>query len=360
MSRLETRTIAVTVTFFADLRRFLPRGADGPQRYSLPAGATVNDLLATIGIAPETDLTVAVDGELADRETRLRDGADVMLLSPMEGGSATTVERHYGRGPGLVDAIRGALAASGKDLARLTPADLAPVDEFHIRGREATVELAQRAKLAPGRRVLDVGCGLGGSVRYLAAEHGCAATGVDLTPEYVDAARELAAMVKLDGAVSFRQGSALALPFDAGSFDVVWTEHAQMNIADKRTFYAEIARVLRPGGRLVFHDIFQGPTGPPHFPVPWADDASISHLQTPDEARARLADVGLTVHDWVDETEPSLAWFAATVERLRTGGPSPLGLHLLMGPTARDKFANMRRNLEERRIVVFQATAEKA
>lgn len=86
MSRVETRTITIAVTFFADLRRFLPRGADGPQRYSLPDGASVADLLATIGIAPETDLTVAVDAELAGRETRLHDGADVMLLSPMEGG----------------------------------------------------------------------------------------------------------------------------------------------------------------------------------------------------------------------------------------------------------------------------------
>ena len=359
MSRIEASTISVAVTFFADLRRFLPRGADGPQPYTLPEGATVADLLATIGIVPETDLTVAVDGELADRETRLRDRADVMLLSPMEGGSANPVEQHYGRGA-IIDAILDALRAMGKDGATLAPADLAAVDEFHVRGREATVELAQRASLAPGLAVLDVGCGLGGSVRHLAAEHGCRVTGIDLTREYVEAAQTLARMVKLDTMVTFRQASALALPFEAGSFDVVWTEHAQMNIQDKRTFYAEIARVLRPGGRLVFHDIFQGPAGPPHYPVPWADDPSISHLATPDEARAHLAAVGLTVRDWVDKSEPSLAWFTATVERLRTAGPPPLGLHLLMGPTAKVKFANMHRNLDERRIVVFQATAEKA
>ena len=358
MSRVDTRTITVAVTFFADLRRFLPRGADGPQRYTLPDGATVNVLLTTIGIAPETDLTVAVDGELADRESTLRDGADVMLLSPMEGGAASDVERHYGRGK-ILDTILDALRGMGKDPASLTPADLAPVDEFHIRGREATVELAQRARLAPGLRVLDVGCGLGGSVRYLAAEHGCHATGVDLTQEYVDAAHALARLVKLDGEVTFRQGSALALPFDAASFDVVWTEHAQMNIQDKRTFYAEIARVLRPGGRLVFHDIFQGPAGAPHFPVPWAEDASISHLAAPDDARAHLAAVGLAVRDWTDQTAPSVAWFTATLERIRASGPPPLGIHLLMGPTAKDKLVNIRRNLDERRVVVFQATAEK-
>jgi sulfur carrier protein ThiS len=80
-------TITVSVTFFADLRRFLPRGADGPQPYRLRGNATLGDLLATIGIKPDAEVTLAVDGELAERDTPLHDGADVMLLSPMEGGS---------------------------------------------------------------------------------------------------------------------------------------------------------------------------------------------------------------------------------------------------------------------------------
>lgn len=78
--------MTVKVTFFADLRRFLPKGADGPQPYAISPGATVADLLLTIGIKPEEDVTVAVDGEIAERDTPLREGADVMLLSPMEGG----------------------------------------------------------------------------------------------------------------------------------------------------------------------------------------------------------------------------------------------------------------------------------
>jgi MPBQ/MSBQ methyltransferase len=167
------------------------------------------------------------------------------------------VDSHYGRGD-ILNSILRALREMGKDVAQLAPADLAPVDEFHIRGREATVELAGRASLKPGLRVLDVGCGLGGSVRYLASEHQCQVVGIDLTKEYVDVANALADLVGLKHMVEFRQGSALDMPFDDSSFDVVWTEHVQMNIANKRAFYAEIARVLAPRGRLLFHDIFQG------------------------------------------------------------------------------------------------------
>ncbi|MBI2203304.1 MAG: methyltransferase domain-containing protein [Candidatus Rokubacteria bacterium] len=269
-----------------------------------------------------------------------------------------SVERHYGRG-GILDSILRTLATIGKDLDKLVPADLAPVDEFHIRGREATVELANRASLAPGLSVLDVGCGLGGSVRYLAAERGCRATGVDLTAEYVEAAAALAKLVGLGDAVEFRQASALALPFADATFDVVWTEHVQMNIADKRAFYAELARVIVPGGRLVFHDVFQGEGGAPHFPVPWADESAISFLEPPDAVQQTLADVGLRVLDWEDKSVHSRIWFAGVLERSKASGPPPLGIHLLMGPTARTKIENIVRNLAERRVVVVQAVAEK-
>ena len=360
MSRVDpgahTRTITVSVTFFADLRRYLPRGADGPQRYTLADGATVTDLLDRIGVAPEYDITVAVAGELADRQTPLADGADVMLLSPMEGGSTAAIEQHYGRGT-VLDAVLGALRAMGKDIERLSPGDLTTLDAFHSGGRAATEALARRARLAPGSTVLDVGCGLGGTVRYLASELGCVATGVDVTQEYVDVAHALARRVGLDGRVSFCQGSALALPFDDASFDVVWTEHVQMNVPDKRTFYAEIARVLRPGGRLAFNDIFQGPTGPPHFPVPWAEDAGISFLAAPHDVRASLPHLGLRIDEWDDASVSTAEWFAAVVARLQRAGPPVLGAHLLMGPTARTKVENVHRNLEEQRIVVVHATA---
>lgn len=269
------------------------------------------------------------------------------------------VEKHYGRGE-ILNSILHALREAGKDVAHLTPPDLAPVDEFHIRGREATIELAKRVSLQPGLHVLDVGCGLGGSARYLASEHGCYATGIDLTKEYVEVANALADLVGLKDRVEFQHSSALDMPFDNNAFDVVWTEHVQMNIADKRAFYAEIARVLKPGGRLLFHDIFQGDAGAPHYPVPWAETSEISFLATPETVRELLNTLGFKLPAWENKSQHSLEWFTATLERIKQSGPPPLGIHLLMGATVKAKFENVLRNLQEGRIVVFQAVAERS
>jgi MPBQ/MSBQ methyltransferase len=269
-----------------------------------------------------------------------------------------SVEKHYSRSD-LVASILEALRAMGKDPSRLSLADLAPVDAFHIRGREATVELAARAALAPGLRVLDVGCGLGGSARYLAAEHGCRVTGIDLTKDYVEAAAEFAALAGLGNMVEFRRCSALELPFEDASFDIAWTEHVQMNVADKRAFYRELARVLAPGGRLVFHDVFKGAGGEPHYPVPWAEEASISFLVSAQEVRGILEGLGLRIEDWEDTSARSLRWFLAVAEKAKHAGPAPLGMHLVMGNTTRAKFANLLRNLQEQRVEVAQGVARK-
>ena len=269
------------------------------------------------------------------------------------------VDSHYSIG-GIYDSITEALQVSGVDLNNVSSDDLSPVDEFHTRGLESTIELAQKAGFQANHRILDVGCGLGGSVRHLAESFGSSVTGLDVSREYVEAATKLADLVGLGDKVSFKHGSALELPFEDGSFDRVWTEHAQMNIADKGRFYAEISRVLAPGGSLLFNDIFLGTEGTPHYPAPWAATEDISSLVPQSEARTAIEAAGLNVASWEDKTDFTLVWFQDQMANMQAaGGPQPVGLHLLMGSTGKEKIQNMIRNMAEKRVSVALGVAEK-
>jgi sarcosine/dimethylglycine N-methyltransferase len=260
------------------------------------------------------------------------------------------VEAQYSPGD-LRARLTDALEAAGKDLNHLSIDDLGLLDEFHLRGRSATIDLADLAVISREDRVLDVGAGVGGPSRLLAHNYGCAVTTVDLSADFCAAAEWLNDATGLAERIDVVHADALDLPFADGSFDVVWSQHAQMNIADKPQFFAEARRVLRAGGRLAIWDIVAGPAQPIHFPVPWADTPDISFLADGDDFRRIVRDAGFDVAAWNDLT-------ALTGESLRAqlaAGPAgPTGLQTYV-PNFAAKMTNLRRNLEEQRILMVQA-----
>jgi len=268
------------------------------------------------------------------------------------------IDQHYGFGQ-IMEKVDAGLGLAGKDVNALTVDDLAPIDAFHTRGRQATLEVAALADLKPSDRVLDVGCGLGGTARHLAQQYGCHIVGIDLTAQYIAVAKELTERVGLDDKIQLHQASALDLPFDDNSFDIAWTEHVQMNIADKHLFYSEIARVLKPGGRLLFHDIFRGPGDAPFYPVPWAEDESLSSLATESEARSTMEQVGLQIDHWIGKVQESRDFFKTVLARIEADGPPPIGIHLLMGDNAADKLKNYVQNITDQRVTVAMGMAHK-
>lgn len=268
------------------------------------------------------------------------------------------IQTHYGRGE-LAERILAALQQAGVDIRQLSVATLAPIDEFHIRGREATLELARAAGLHAACHILDIGSGIGGTSRCLAQEFGCRVTGIDLTEEYCQVAAMLTAKVGLEERIDYRQGDATNLPFEDNQFDVVWTEHVAMNIPDKQRFYSEMYRVLKPGGTLAIYDVLAGSSGPVLFPVPWARTPETSFLVSAEALQDLLRAAGFTISSWKDSTAEAREWFTKLAEKIRRDGFPPLGFHLLMGPDFREMAQNQGRNLEEGRITLAQIVAVK-
>lgn len=270
-----------------------------------------------------------------------------------------SLETHYAPRD-LKEAILSALTALGKDTDHLRPEDTAPIDEFHVRGREATLELAGKMGLRAEHRVLDVGCGIGGPSRHLAYEFGCHVTGLDLTEPYCEAARMIAERLGMTSRLTYLHGNALAMPFPDAAFDVVWTQHAAMNISDKTGLYAEIRRVLKPGGLFAMYDALAGPGGPPLFPLPWARDPSMSFLVSPEALYELLDKTGFKILSARDTSELGRNWFreVAAKRKQQEGGKPPLGLQILLGPEIRLMSQNVARNLDENRIILMEVIAQ--
>jgi SAM-dependent methyltransferase len=260
------------------------------------------------------------------------------------------VREHYSAA-GLTNRIKSALAMVSKEGEMLSVAQLAPLDQFHSRGILSTTELAGDAKLNPSSRVLDVGCGIGGPARYIAATYNCQVTGVDLSADFVEAATYLTARCGLSGRVTFQVGDALSLPFEAETFDTVFLQHVAMNISDRMALYAEMQRILRRGGRFAMYDLVLR-DGDVVFPTPWARDPSTSFLLSESDTRAALEQSGFTADCWRDNTEAVSDWFARTMAEPPT---SALNLSVVMGPDFRVMTGNLARSIRENRLGVLSA-----
>jgi len=246
--------------------------------------------------------------------------------------------------------IEAALIAAGRNPAELAPADLHMMEDFHSLGRLATAGLVGLAQVTATDRVLDAGTGIGGTARMLADEIGCAVTAIDMTEEYCATAAWLNEATGLADRITVLRADVTELPFEDESFDVLISQHVQMNVADKPRMYAEAHRVLAPGGRLALWDITAGPRQPILFPVPWADTPELSHLVTPEQLQQTTRAAGFETEVWNDLTDLA----AQGMQAVLGGEPNPLGIQVFV-PGILTKGRNIVVNFNQERARVIQA-----
>jgi len=263
----------------------------------------------------------------------------------------TQIETQYSTGASR-QAIERALVAAGKDLDHLRPEDLALLEDFHTMGRIATAQLADLVEISPDDEVLDAGSGIGGTARYVAERSHCHVVAVDLTEEYCETARWLNQLAGLDDRISVRQADVTDLPFEGAVFTRMFSQHVQMNVADKALLYEEARRVLADGGQLAVWDIAAGANGEPDFPMPWADRPEYSYLTTPDRLRTAIETAGFEIEQWNVLTDQS----AAMMQTLLTLPPSPVGLQAFV-PRFESKAKNLTAALADGRLRAIQGVA---
>lgn len=257
------------------------------------------------------------------------------------------VAGYYTRGR-LEEAILRAMTQSGKTAASLVSADLAPIDEFHVGGLEATQAMAAQMELRPALRLLDVGSGIGGPARYFAAAHRCRVTGIDLTEEFVQVAKSLTRLVKLDHLVDFRQASAMQLPFASKTFDRAYMIHVGMNVADKAGVFREVRRVMKIDGIFAVFDIMRSSAhGSIRYPVPWALGEETSFVSEAKDYREALEHSGFRILQERNRREFAIDFTRRSVSRMASSGPPTLGIQLLMGDQTAEMLKNVLTMLEE-------------
>ena len=273
--------------------------------------------------------------------------------------SDSEVRTHYSRG-NLLARLNAALMGDGIDPARPTMEALAPYDQFHTRGLEATVEMAELMEATPDDHVLDIGSGIGGPARYFAKRFGCRVTGIDLTPEFCDVARHFTRLLGLEDRVTFELGNAMAMPFPDAGFDGAYSMNVSMNIADKSAFYREIHRVLKPGAWLVLSEVAKGGGGRVDYPTAWAYSERTSFLSTPEETQSGLIAAGFELARLHSTLEHARAFGARTRAMVERGEKPPhRAVMLIHGDVAGQIMANMSRGLSEARVIPIEVLARK-
>ena len=264
------------------------------------------------------------------------------------------IASHYSRGD-LLSRLNAALTDDGADPDHPTMQALAPYDQFHGRGLEATIEVAGVMQAGPSDHLLDIGSGIGGPARYFADRFGCKVTGIDLTEEFCAVARHLTRLLGMQDRIAFEAGDALAMPFPDASFDGAYSMNVSMNIADKSALYREIHRVLKPGAWLVLSEIARGEGAELDYPTPWAASARTSFLSTPEETRRGLAEAGFAVTSLRSTAAEARAFGARSRARVKRGEKPPhRAVTLIHADVATQAVSNTARGLAEGRIVPIE------
>lgn len=269
-----------------------------------------------------------------------------------------SISDHYSQ-ESLLERIEAALGKLGKTPRTVTVDDLAPVDEFHIGGRQASEAFLDQLGLTSDSHLLDIGCGLGGSARFASTCYGARVTGIDLTPDFVETGNALCTWVGLADRIALHKGSALEMPFEDAAFDGAYMMHVGMNIADKEALFREVVRLLKPGAAFGIFDIMKIGDGDIAFPVPWATTAETSEVAPPSQYKDALEAAGFNLEAERNRRKFALDFFAQMQSRIADNGPPPLGLHILMGETAPVKIGNVVDNLAAGHIAPFELIARK-
>ena len=269
------------------------------------------------------------------------------------------VSTHYEHGS-LIKVIEDGFNREGKAPSDITLDDMSVIDEFHIGGRQASEEFLDQLQLEERSLVLDVGCGLGGPARFVASRFGCLVSGIDLTQEYVDTGNVLSNWVGLDKKVILQQGSAMALPFPDGQFDAAYMMHVGMNIADKKSLFSEVFKVLKPGGIFGIYDVMQVGSGEMEYPAPWAASENTSALASPQDYRTGLKEAGFNILATRERGDFAVEFFENIKRRMTEMTEEPLlGLHVLMGRDAKTKVANVLTSIKEGSIAPVELIAQR-